>query len=53
MLWSQQVQADGTVTNNKPDSTDRDNEEGTCVNRCCNFNTQKCDKEKGKEDSKV
>ena len=47
------MQADGTITNNKPDSIVRDNEKGTCVNRCCKFNKQKCDKKRGKEDPRV
>jgi hypothetical protein len=31
MLRNQQVQTDRTIHNNKPDSTIRDNEKGTCV----------------------
>jgi len=31
ILWIQQVQTDGTIPNNKPDITSRDNEMGTCV----------------------
>jgi len=36
-LRIQNVQTDRTIPNNKPDITIRDNEKGTCVNRCCNF----------------
>ena len=31
VLWNQQVQTDRTVTNNKPDIINRDNEKGTCM----------------------
>jgi len=30
-LWNQQVQTDRTITNNKPDIINRDNEKGTCT----------------------
>jgi len=31
ILWTQQVQTDRTIPNNKPDIIIRDNEKGTCV----------------------
>jgi hypothetical protein len=31
ILWNQQVQADRTIRNNKPEIIIRDNEKGTCV----------------------
>ena len=31
ILWSQQIQTDRTIPNNKPDITIRDNEKGTCM----------------------
>jgi hypothetical protein len=31
ILWNQQVKTDRTIPNNKPDSTIRDNEKGTCM----------------------
>jgi len=31
ILWNQQVQTDRTIPNNKPDITNRDNDNGTCT----------------------
>jgi hypothetical protein len=47
MLWNQQAQTYRTMHNHKPDIIMRDKEKGNrCVNRCCNFRRQKCDKER-------
>jgi len=31
ILWNQQIQTDRTISNNKPDIINRDNEKGTCM----------------------
>jgi hypothetical protein len=43
ILWNQQLQTDRTFPDKKSDIIIRDNEKGTCVNRCCDLRRQKCD----------
>jgi len=48
ILWNQQVRADRTNPNNKPDIINRDNDKKECV-YCCNLWRQKCDQEKSEK----
>jgi hypothetical protein len=49
-LCNKQMPTDRTISNNKPDITNRDNEMNMYVNRCCDFTRQKCYQERSRED---